>query len=103
MKEFRDSIVNQNEKYFCLGEVSIHGQSPLSHRMALYVVYIQNLILYEPKTHREVSGILPIHSRKLTQMTKIGNVLYVLSSQIVVNERVKNRTVTQFCSHHLNI
>ena len=46
--------------------------------MALYVVYIQNLILYEPKTHREVSGILPIHSRKLTQMTKIGNGLYVL-------------------------
>ena len=51
--------------------------------MALYVVYIQNLILFDPKTHWEVSGILPIHSRKLTQMTKNGNVLYVL---VLLNE-----------------
>lgn len=29
------------------------------------------------------SGILPIHSRKLTQMTKIGNGLYVL---VLLNE-----------------
>gem|GEM_PF-984412 len=26
-----------------------------------------------------------------------------MSSQIVVNESVKNKAVTQFCSHHLNI
>ena len=49
----------------------------------LYVVYNQNLILFESKTHREVSGILSIHSRKLTQMTKIGNVLNVL---VLLNE-----------------
>ena len=26
-----------------------------------------------------------------------------MASQILVNERVKNKAVTQFCSHHLNI
>ena len=36
-----------------------------------------------PKTHWEVSGIFHIHSRKLTQMTKIGNGLYVL---VLLNE-----------------
>ena len=31
-----------------------------------------------PQNTLRSSGILPIHSRKLTQMTKIGNGLYVL-------------------------
>ena len=62
--------------------------------------YIQNLILFDPKTHWEVSGILPIHSRKLTQMAKIGNGLYVL---VLLNENEHGcNTWLQHRTNHRN-
>ena len=109
--------------------MSIHGQSPLSHRNGLFMVLLENgvirrghmennLYLLFSLTQEDVlptaqtlsldfpdepllcglhskphtvraqntlrsSDIFHIHSRKLTQMTKIGNGLYVL---VLLNE-----------------
>lgn len=68
--------------------------------MAFYVVLHSKPHTVRPQNTLRSSGILPIHSRKLTQMTKIGNGLYVL---VLLNENAHGcHTWLQHRTNHRN-